>query len=602
MGLFKINFDFFYSIFEKYRKKIPFLIILSYSIAIMTLLIVINTEYKILDYNRLDMYLYLIQSLEFSGNHIVGNSYNYLNNLSPLIPFLTSLVFRLGFINETAIYLVTGVFYVFGIIGMYLLLNLRFDEKFSMFGAILWGSLSIVLKWAASGSIDIPSVTLTIFSLYFIILATEKNQKYFYLGLPLAILAFFAKYTGGLVFPLIILYLLSKTNVKSNIKKYLKNFMGGCFLGLVCVLPFIYNYLSNNSVGFVNQAQEVVISSSTSWGINIFYYIINVPLFIINSEKNIPWIILDLILAGIILLIGIYSLIPIYKKIKNILRKYHNNHTHENYNNNEPENYNNHTHENYNNYEPKEKNLLNGRKIVKKLFIINILSFAVIFLTVGQISFIYSEILVFICFFTFSLLFNHVIKSIPHKNNEQVCKNFSYDLLMYAWFFSYLIFFSSHSVKGFRYFLSMTPPFAFFIVFGMSNLVKDWKFKYKKNILPLMTILLILFSFTQLTMSKNPDLVNDANECVLWLKNHDPDYENKIIYSDKGEIFTWYLKKEVIYFNNPLKQESAINNLIEKMEENNGTYFISQHNNLKLKGYNEIMSNGHFSIYEKEFR
>jgi len=100
MVLFNINHDFIYLIFEKYKKTMPFVITLFFSISIMILLVFINTQYKLLDSNHLDIYLYLIQAFEFSGYNIVGNNYNYINNLSPLIPFLTSLLFRIGFVNE----------------------------------------------------------------------------------------------------------------------------------------------------------------------------------------------------------------------------------------------------------------------------------------------------------------------------------------------------------------------------------------------------------------------------------------------------------------------------------------------------------------------
>jgi len=553
----------------------------------MILLVVINTEYGLLGNNHLDIYLYLIQALEFSGNNIVGNNYYYINNLSPLIPFLTSLFFRLGFISETAIFIVTGIFYCFGVLGIYLLLKLRFNELCSIFGAILWGSLSIVLIWAASGSLDIPSVTLTLFSLYFTILASEKNQKFFYLALPLAVLAFFAKYTAGLVFPLIILYLLSKPDIICNIKKYLKNFIGGSLIGLTTAIPFIYYYISIGSLGFVSQAQEIAESSQINISNDIFFYFINIPLFIANPKEIFPWIIPDLILSLIIILIAVYGLIYSFKKLFNFMKEYYKIHI-----------------------LVKNKSFLGSvrnnsvrknNKLFLILFIVNILTFVIIFLTVGQISFIFSELLIFISFFTFALLFNHILKSMSEENNKKNYKYFSYDLLMCVWFISYMVFFSAHLVKVNRYFICMTPIFVFFVVLGMKYLMKDWKIKYKRFIIPLMLISLMFFSLGQLTISKNSDFVDNANDVVSWLKKHDPNYENKIIFSDRGEIFTWLFKKEVYYVKDPyLSSESATQNLIKKLNENNATYFISRYNNLELEGFQEIMSNEKFSIYERK--
>ena len=67
-----------------------------------------------------DVYIYLLNALYYTGTNI--NSTKFID-LSPVICFLTSLFFRAGFVDELAIYIVTGAFAILGNIGFYLLLK-----------------------------------------------------------------------------------------------------------------------------------------------------------------------------------------------------------------------------------------------------------------------------------------------------------------------------------------------------------------------------------------------------------------------------------------------------------------------------------------------
>ena len=62
-----------------------------------------------------DVYVYLLNSLNFAGIDLGSHSPLYL---SPVICFCTSLLFRLGYVDITSIYIVTGVFAIFGMVGL----------------------------------------------------------------------------------------------------------------------------------------------------------------------------------------------------------------------------------------------------------------------------------------------------------------------------------------------------------------------------------------------------------------------------------------------------------------------------------------------------
>jgi len=575
----KSKFQLLINFIKSNENKFSFLFILLFSTVITILLIWINTSQEILGHSYRDVYFYLIEALRFSGHSIGG--YEYVNYLSPLIPFLTSLLFRLGFISETSIFIVTGIFYVFGVLGLYSLLKMRFKNIMALFGTIIYAGFSINLMWVANGTLDIPSVSLTILSLYFFVLGVEKNQKYFYLAFPIAVLGFFAKYTAGLTIPLMILYLLSKPNIIYNLKKYLKNAVGGIFAGVVTVIPFLANfYINDIPLGFINQAQDIASKTTTVPEVNnqLFYYITNIPRFIYNPNHILSYIIIIIAIIG--LLIGIHKAMKILKN----------------------------RYDNSNEFSGSKIKIIGkdiSNKLVYILLVFNILMIAFSFLTASKISFIYSELIFFASTFTFSYLINKII-NIYSTNTK---KFFSFDLLMLAWFFSYLIFFSAHLVKADRYFTTLAPAFAFIVTLTLNftlNSLNSLNNKINisknigliKNLIPIVIIIIfIISSFGYLTIDKQDSIVNDEREVANWLKIHDPNYDTKIIWAERGPIFTWYLQKEVFYMN----WLDSPENLSAKMIANNTTYFISVHKKTEIPGFSPVKITENVIVHQRDY-
>ena len=238
---------------KKLENKLTLTAVILFAAMITSVIIYQNSTHSFLGHSYRDVFFYLIESLRMSGVEITG--YAYVNYLSPFVPFLTSLLFRLGFVSETSIFITTGIFFFIGILGMFYLLKLRFDNFLSFFGAFLYGTLLINIKWVANGTLDIAFVALMIWALYFFIQGMEKNQKYFYLAFPLVVLSFFTKYPGALIVEVIVLYFVSKTSILNNIKKYYKNIFGGVIAGVITTIPFLlYFFLNNIPLGFLNQA------------------------------------------------------------------------------------------------------------------------------------------------------------------------------------------------------------------------------------------------------------------------------------------------------------------------------------------------------------
>ncbi len=619
--------------FKSNEIKLSFLFILIFSSILTILLIWINTSQEILGTSYRDVYFYLIEALRFSGYSIGG--YEYVNYLSPLIPFLTSLLFKLGFVSETSIFAVTGIFYILGVLGFFSLLRLRFRNLMAVLGSIIYAGISINMLWVANGTIDIPSISITILSIYFFVLGIEKNQKYLYLAFPLAVLGFFAKYTAGLAIPLMVLYILSKPNIILNIKKYWKNGVLGIFLGFITTIPFLAYFLINKiPFGFLNQAQNIASQTTGSTttnsilkvGNDLFFYFTNMPRFIYSINEILAYFVIIITLIGII--------IGIYKSVKFLKSRYY-----------DSNRFNNGKFEFLN---IKLLNIKISNELLYILFIVNIIIIFLSFLTASKISFVYSELIFFISAFTLSYIVNKII-NIKNIDSEQKYDKFSFDLLMFAWFFSYLIFFSAHLVKADRYFTTMAPGFVFIFILAlnlilnsfdsitMPNIINKMNFNSNTNIsnatinntniankdstknknnknsninikanknlikslIPIaLIVLFIISSFTYLDMNKHDSLVHNEREAVEWIKIHIPDYQNEIIWSERGPTFTWYLKQEIFYVN----WKYSPNKLSEMMIGNNTTYFISISPETNIPGFSPVKKFGEVIIYQRDSR
>ena len=139
--------------------------------------------------------------------------------------------------------------------------------------------------------------------------------------------------------------------------------------------------------------------------------------------------------------------------------------------------------------------------------------------------------------------------------------------MVFAWFMAFFIFSSIFVIKDARYFLLMAPPVAYFMILGLSEISNALNFKIKdiNVVFPIIALILtsiILFSTaTQLPIimqgNNGIKLTDEQTEMASqWLEINDPNYKNKIIYSDLSPNFSWYLNTNV-------KQIPVKNNIIQ---------------------------------------
>lgn len=514
-----------------------------------------------------DVFVYLNNALIFAGIPVGNMSVIYL---SPLMPFLTSLMFRLGYISANVIFILDGIVFIFGVIGLYLLFRERFNETQSLIGSLIFISFPLVYTWAVSGAIDVPGVSFSIWVIYALVIGVRKNSKLLYLVFPMFMVAFLARYTSAiLIFPMLLYLLMNKDFIK-NIQK-----IGvGVLAGLIIITPFfayIYEKLGNLD-SIINIFTSTLIGSSSSandlgYNPDKLYYLTHIlnyisvgPLLgtyhqIVNPSTGFPSILSYITVIIVLFGLGIY----LYRILL--------------------------TQKNY---------VSNKNKTYTYLALIILLS------VIGILSFFTSPYLV-----TEFLILGALYTGYRFLKGTNI-KNLEIDFLFLSWFAAFFIFHSVIPLKVDRYFITMSPALAYFIILGLSIIIEKFKFKFTQEKmrswgLYFIVGLVFISSMTAVHVGHTPKYgygvyIQTASD---WLKEYDPNYQNKVIYSDYDPALTWCLKKEV-KFGVPSLYTSpeAFSNFLT---ENNADYYIDALSHPKpiIPGYHVIENLYGVSIYEK---
>ena len=540
---------------------------------LLTVIVSIITYYRILVQIELgpvyDSFVFLANALVFSG-HSIGYS-DLLR--PPFFSFIISLLFRLGYTSANTIFVVDGILFVFGVIGMFMLLKIRFNDLESFLGGLIYATFPIVLIYLGFGFSDLASVSFSIWAIYFMILAFKKDSRFFYLAFPFFMFAFLTRYNNGLlIFPLF-LYILINSD-KINFKNLIIGIIASFFV-ILPVLIFFYEKFGNiiyPLMSFGSTSTAVSISTETaSYNPNIFYFLQMLPVYIGLQGK----LIVLIVALGIVLYL-----------ILRILRIKDNKHSFEGLN---------------------LKSRYSKIKLVS--FVILVVAFLISF---DKTVYMVSEVL----FFALAYLFYEITRSMKIKKMDL-------HVLFFSWFMVFFIFSSIFVIKDDRYFLLMAPPVVYFMILGLSEISNIHKFKIKNNnvIFPVLTIILtliILFSNATLIptirQANNGDLI--ANQQIemasQWFVNYDPNYKNQNIYSDLSPNFSWYLNTNVkqipvfknnqtfIGVNNDSFTQEDSNEFNNYLVTNNADYYFCIRNGLNLTSYKPIKQFGNVIIYKRE--
>jgi 4-amino-4-deoxy-L-arabinose transferase-like glycosyltransferase len=510
-----------------------------------------------------------------------GKSIGYYDLVRPpFLPFLTSLFFRVDGLVTWPIMLIDGLIFILGSVGFYFFLKLRFDNLTSFLGALLFSTFPIVLSFVCTGLSDIPSVCISIWALLFTVLAIKRDSKFFYLSFPLAMIAFLTRFTSALiVFPMVLYILMNLGEIKPK-----RDILIGILFSFLIFLPIFYLFyvnFGNPLYTFLDFFHSSSGSASTManmlfyYNSDFFYFLKSMPSFI-GPEA-----------MGVVLVILLGFIIYPFKRWKkrNSMEK------------------------NQNKSKTSFPVLLRKNKI-KFLLSLTLIIFFV--LTIQRVNYLVSEVI----FFAFSYLIYDLLKGFEFKNIDL-------DFLFLSWFMAFFIFHSVYMIKDYRYFIIMAPAVSYFLMRGFRLTTSLLGIEIKNRnvthyLFSVFLIFLIIFStYSYLpSIGETNNYLKQLNDNTItisaWLVNYDPEYKNKIIYSDIWPYSGWYLKmniRKMPQFINNQAIYTAVTNYNytaqdimaynHELDVNHADYYFSRRKGLNFTNYKPIKQVGTLTLYQR---
>lgn len=550
-----------------------------------------------------DIYRYLPAALDFAGlnyNHISDPDWMFN---SPVIFYLTSILFKLGFVHINSIFLVTGIFGIFGIFGMYIFLKSRFSPLLSFTGAILYSSFSLTLFYFANGMLDTSAVAMMLWTFIFVIAAVNKNYKYYCLVGISFVVCIFIRFTSTFILSLLVLYILKKYDIINLIeclfydKKIFKQKLITFFkssefkwmlvtliIMIALILYVFYVLLSFDSViGYFGMADSSLNNFKGPSDFNhiedkLFYVKNFLSLLFsekITSEGMIENFNNPSILAYLIFSIFVFGIIL---KIASLIK-------------------------NRDFFKSNKKNINFRSKNSKIVLIICLLILAVL----SIVSLDYSYLLSLFSIWLIFLILMSLVKTYPINQD-----NFALLLLCLGLFIFYFIIFSLMELKCVRYIMPTFPAFVYFVVYSIEIILKfiksgfdvDKLSQYSKNnetsfsksnikenivkFAPLLLIIILIFTTFNFTNTVEIDPIGlEIDSVSNYLINHDPNYQQKKIGVKSGEMFyEWNFQTKI--------------DLIDVDNLNSSTYsYIITWPEWDNPNYHEIFHSGGTFLYEK---
>ena len=480
-----------------------------------------------------DVYVYLLNSQYYAGKNVfsTGNIF-----LSPLICFITSIFFKLGFVDKLAIYLVTGAFAIFGNIGFYLLLKRFFNEYLSLTGTIIYSGLTLYLTWLANGTLDVPAVSMIIWIALLEYLAIKENPKYFTPFIIFLTLGFFTRYSILLTFPAYALYYVLEEGFKID-PKARKYILIGTIISVIILAVTLSTVISMGHGEFEAGSQithgiggDYGSKTDPAYNTDFAYYLTNMLNFTSNSHTffqgnpvldhstPVSWFLTLLLIAGMGLWINDHK-----------------------------------------------------RKLEK------LDAIAVVFFILGIISFSRVTSVITIALVLIGLY-------LMGKDSDNKINYF-----MLGWILSNFIFFSYNPIKVNRYILPVFPAIIYFIILSIETI--ETHISITKNIIPIILIAIFIVQAFSFTATFEPTTIYSSPEDISnYIIENNPDYEKVHIGVYNIRPFAWWLGANTTGI--PSGQHAAI-------DASNMTYYISNRPVDNLTNYTEIKNIDEMHLYEK---
>ncbi|MBE6487365.1 MAG: glycosyltransferase family 39 protein [Methanosphaera stadtmanae] len=553
---------------------------LFYVLILIGLLLVISIPRLMTQYNisiaNWDTYLYLE-----NGRNFAKMGWGDVPSIAPVLPMIISKFFLMaGHTYPTIIFTIDVVFYIMGVVGLYLLFRYKFDYNTALLGSIIYATFTLLYSWVSIGGNDIIGVTGTILTIYLVLVANKYDNRLYLLAFPIAAYSFLSRYTAGVMLFSIIFFLI----INKIEKKELKYIIIGLIAGIISIAWFLNNFYERlgTAFPFLEQFSGTVQNTpvmDSGYLPDVWYYIKHIPNYlsstvpdnsfnsIVNPMGNVPTIFSYVLI--VLFIMG--ALIVIYKILTKITQD--------------------------------NKSFLTKKNMII-LFITLVLA-VISVVTLNNISYIITTIL-----FTVILILLYYL--LDCYNIEYL----DYEFMMILLLLSYLVFQSILSTKNDRYFITVLPFIAYFITCSISQIYDFVDKKLKNNkikVSSLVSIILIIFLMAS-SLSFNDNIptdnhYDDIEEACIWLKNYDPSINNyTIMYSDNWPAIGWYFN----VFTQRGVPEGNNSTSIWKfskyiLSQNNthyaASYYIDTNSDLKADypGLTKIYQKGDVVIYENSY-
>lgn len=451
--------------------------------------------------------------------------------------------FRFTFsLSDNDIFAVDALIILFGVIGIYLLLNTRFTSIYSFIGSMLFITYPVIIKWSAGGYTDVMSMTFLIWTIYFLILTRNNNSWFFIPSFIMFLGAIFTRYNSLLAIIPIIIIIFSKEKFLGD----LKQFFAGIGVLLIALLPFFIFYTKIFGDPFfpfaaaftqIEHLREAVSTpfQDALWYIKTLY--IN---YLSPQNKIASYSFIISLITG--LLIFVYRVI---KENKFSFKRY-------------------------------------------SVFAGIIIIYLIIFNHAGLI-------LRQIVLLALTLSFYSLVRK----------KDYAWlDSAFFGWFISYLDYNSHVMFRLERYQIPMSIPLVYLTIVTLSTIstaysslnIKSIRFVVKLIVyLIALSTALTSYNFGFNQVSKTEDkVVVDIKKASTWLSDKENNIEKKTVHSDVWPAVSWYMKIKVdpvpVYKNNKSYEHELL--------ENNVDYLLTIRNR-KYLYYKLIKKIGQISIYAK---
>jgi hypothetical protein len=410
-----------------------------------------------------------------------------------------------------------------------------------MLGALLFLSFPPIIGLATTGYTDVPSVALSAWTIYFFVLALEKDKRYHLVAWPVLTLTVLMRFTGFLLVVPIVPILVARASILRSLKEIA---LGIC-ASLAMSLPALAFYFARFGDPIFPFTQAFFAASdppqmeSFAMSRDLAWFFINMKSFVLPAG-------LQLLYPFALTVVGIGIFISLFRLAKKA-----------------------------------------DRDLNHSLFLLLISAFYV--LVFFEAGFAVRQITLVVLG---TVLYHYFGKA------DQ--KSVTLHVIFLLWFMTYFDFHSHDPIKIERYFVVMAPGVAFFTLEGLHTLISLSRKRTVAAILgaSLLIGLAVLVAASLRTALADPPqkdpLVADAIETSRWLKRADPGISEAKIYSDLWPLFSWYLKQKV----DPMpffKDQRAFNHELEKQ---NVDYYLTIRNR-RIPSYEMVTQIGAVAVFKK---